>query len=267
MFIDIFIPIVNKEIQIPLEEKSIEFKKNDLVLIEREDKEQDYGKIVSISNQVKPVQEEKKWKIIRKCQQADLVQININLKTAKSYKESVIESIKSLELNIALVKVELSFNQKLVLVVFTSETRIDFRQLVRVLAGKFKKKIQMLQIGARDRAQLVEGCGMCGRKLCCQKHLKEIPSVIMDAAREQNIAFKGAENLSGVCEKLKCCLNFEVEEYKKLKKLFPKFGTEITIDKQKFVVAGLDILNKKVKLRSDHIYKVFDLDEFNKLKK
>nr|HPO05996.1 regulatory iron-sulfur-containing complex subunit RicT [Candidatus Gracilibacteria bacterium] len=182
---------------------------------------------------------------------------------AQVAKPKVLQAVKDLNLEMSVVEVKIDWLEKQILVVFVAETRIDFRQLVTILANIFKKKIRLYQIGNRDRAQFCAGYGVCGRELCCSGFFQEMPAVTMDAAREQNISFKGGENLSGVCGKLKCCLNYELDQYRKLKKLFPKYGSTVKIEDKEHKVIGIDVLNKKIKLRSGHSYQTMDLEEFN----
>jgi len=263
--IKLHVPILTKDIYIPFEDKYQEYNRGNRVIIKMDDNKEDYARLLNIEEKPRTsIQLYENWSIIRKTTEEDEAIINKHKEIVKTYKVKTLESIKQLELNMFFVDMRISFDSTFVLIIFTSESRVDFRKLVRVIASLFKKKIQMLQIGARDRSKLLGGHGICGQKLCCANHLTEIPSVTMDAAREQNISFKGSESLSGCCEKLKCCLNYEVTQYKKLKVLFPKFGSTVKIDDKEHVIIGMDILNKKIKLKASHSYITLGLDEFNK---
>ncbi len=267
MYSSIYVPILAKEISIPSEESHMGFKRNDNIIIEFEGEEENAIFIQSIEKPTCKKEVLESVKIIRKCTKEDEEVIVNNIKESKDCKPTVASAVKQLELELSISSIDISFNQKKLLIIFTADARVDFRALVRILAGTFKKKIHLLQIGARDKAQLIKGYGTCGRELCCTNQLKDIPSVTMDAPREQNIAFKGSESLSGCCGKLKCCLNYEAKQYKELKIGFPKFGSKINIEDKKYVIIGMDILNKTIKLKSDYTYITLSLEEFNAKKK
>jgi len=262
MFTYLYIPMLSKKVEIPFLEDHQNLVANDKVVLEMDEQEQEYAVFISSTKKL-CCNESLDWKIIRKCNQHDLQIIQRNETFIQEKKSDILKAIKDLELNMSFVRAQVSFDNKKILIVFTSDNRVDFRKLVRILAGTFKKKIQLLQIGVKDRARILGEYGVCGKKLCCKSFLTTMPSVVMDAAREQNIAFKGAESLSGMCDKLKCCLNFELEQYKKLKKLFPKHGENLTVDGKEFSVISTDILNKKIKLKHKNDYLTLTVAEFN----
>lgn len=262
-YTSIFVPLLAKEIEIPFQEEYLDYRSDDLLIIEIDDGKKDYGKFISSSKHAfHPKEVKKEWKILDICNEEERKTILENSEKAKELKPMVLEEVQNFKLPMSIATLELSLDSQTLLISYTAESRIDFRELVRKLASNLKKKIQMLHIGARDKAKLMGGFGICGRKTCCSQYLRVLPSVTMDAAREQNIAFKGAESLTGVCGKLKCCLNYESSQYKELKKKFPRFGSNVKLPDGEFVIIGMDILNGKVKMKSDHTYITMDLDEF-----
>jgi len=134
--------------------------------------------------------------------------------------------IHDLELEIKLVDVEYLFDGSKVIFYFTSEHRVDFRELVRRLAAQLKMRIEMRQIGVRDEAKMIGGVGCCGHALCCATFLKDFELVSIKMAKDQNLPLNPAK-ISGQCGRLMCCLSFEVETYQELKKNLPKVGKKI----------------------------------------
>jgi cell fate regulator YaaT (PSP1 superfamily) len=165
------------------------------------------------------------------------------------------EKIITFHLNMHPVDVEQSFDGAGLHFMFTAEERVDFRELVKDLAAVFKKKIYLQQIGPRDRSRLVSGFGVCGRELCCSTFLHETPAVSMDAVRTQNIFFKDRDKLTGLCGKLKCCLNYELDEYARLRRELPGIGSLVQIKSRKGSrsndrgkIIGLTILDQLVRV-------------------
>ncbi|MDQ1333747.1 MAG: Stage 0 sporulation protein [Thermodesulfobacteriota bacterium] len=125
-----------------------------------------------------------------------------------------------------LVSVERRFDGSKMVVYFTADGRVDFRQLVKDLVGKFRTRIEMRQIGVRHQAKMVGGLGTCGRPLCCTAFLNTFDPVTIKMAKKQNISLN-PNKISGMCGRLMCCLTFEHEYYEKIKKNFPKIGKRI----------------------------------------
>ena len=139
------------------------------------------------------------------------------------------------------------YNNK-VLFYFTADGRIDFRELVKDLASVFKTRIELRQVGVRDETKIVGGIGMCGRELCCHKHLSEFVPVSIKMAKEQNLSLNPTK-ISGVCGRLMCCLNHEQETYEYLNDRLPNVGDFVkTPDGKKAEVMSVNVLRQKVKL-------------------
>jgi cell fate regulator YaaT (PSP1 superfamily) len=143
------------------------------------------------------------------------------------------------------IRAEYNFNGHRLLFAFVSEQRIDFRELVRVMARSFKTRIEMKQIGARDDAKLIGGYGRCGRQLCCASWLTEFHPVSIKMAKQQDLPLSPSE-ISGPCGRLLCCLAYEDNQYAEIRKTLPRVGTPVTLPQGKGVIVGLNILTESV---------------------
>ena len=109
---------------------------------------------------------------------------------------------------------------------YTADDRVDFRNLLKILTPEFKSRVELRQIGPREAARAIGGLGSCGRELCCKSHLKNFDIVTMKMAKDQNLSLNTSK-ISGICGKLMCCISYEDELYKELKKEFPNINTYI----------------------------------------
>lgn len=128
--------------------------------------------------------------------------------------------------DIKVVRCEYNYNGGRLVVYFSSEERVDFRDLVRDLARVFRTRIEMRQIGVRDEAKMLDGVGKCGRQLCCTSWLREFTPVSIRMAKNQQLPLNPDE-ISGVCGRLLCCLSYEDAHYKEQNKKMPKLGAEV----------------------------------------
>lgn len=126
----------------------------------------------------------------------------------------------------SLVSVECLFDENKIMVYFTADGRVDFRELVKDLVGKFRTRIEMRQIGVRHQAKMVGGLGTCGRKLCCASFLGGFAPVSIKMAKEQNLSLNPSK-ISGMCGRLMCCLNYEFSSYELAKRSIPKVGKKV----------------------------------------
>lgn len=159
------------------------------------------------------------------------------------------EMIKKHELPIKLIDVSFSLEGKRVHFAFTSETRVDFRELVKDLAAHFNAAIRLTQIGSRDETKITGDCGACGLGLCCQNFLTEFSSITSEMAEAQQVVHRGSERISGMCGRLKCCLSFEYEGYKALAGELPPLGTSVNIEGIRGTVVGHHILKQTIEVR------------------
>ncbi len=150
------------------------------------------------------------------------------------------KSIERRNLPMKLVDVEWQFDHKKVTFYFTADNRVDFRELVRDLARRFHARVELRQIGARDEAARIGGIGSCGRELCCSTWLQEFKPVTTQAAKTQNLPLNPIR-LSGQCGRLKCCLNYELEQYMSTLRRFPRVDTVVNTSTGEGRIKKLDI--------------------------
>lgn len=171
------------------------------------------------------------------------------------------------QLEMKLVDAEYTFDRSKIIFSFTADGRIDFRELVKDLASIFKTRIELRQIGVRDEAKLLGGIGPCGRPLCCSTFLGDFAAVSIKMAKEQGLSLNPTK-ISGVCGRLMCCLNYENDEYERVRKLMPDFGQTVVTPDGPGRVIGLNVLSEvvKIKLQSRETPVEYDLDELNEAK-
>ncbi len=157
------------------------------------------------------------------------------------------EKVKEHGLAMKLIKAEHNFNGSRLVVYFTAEKRVDFRDLVRDLARTLKTRVELRQIGVRDEAKLLGGIGRCGRPLCCTTHLCEFSPVSIKMAKLQDISLNPAE-ISGVCGRLLCCLAYEHEVYRAVKGRLPKVGVAVDTPYGTGRVKSINVLKETVEV-------------------
>lgn len=171
--------------------------------------------------------------------------------------------IKKYSLNMKILSAKFTLNRNQLLISFYSEDRVDFRNLAKDLASIYKTRIELRQIGVRDKAKLVGGVGICGQKLCCSRFLKNFDSVSISMAKNQDLALNPSK-INGVCGRLMCCLKYEDSCYSSLKKTLPQVGKSVNIDGVCGKVVNVDILKRKykVELENENIVEEY-VDESN----
>ena len=177
-------------------------------------------------------------------------------------------NVKSLELNMKLVNVVYSLDKSKVLFTYVSEERVDFRELLKELSNVLKCRIELKQIGPRDRSKLVGGIGICGLPLCCKSFLNEFEGISINMAKNQFLALN-IQKISGQCGKLLCCLKYEDDEYSELKKSAPKYGWKFKFEDKDYKITGVNLLSKTVKIESSdkEVIKVISFKEFEEMDK
>jgi cell fate regulator YaaT (PSP1 superfamily) len=160
------------------------------------------------------------------------------------------QRIRDRALPMKLVRVEYPLGPGKVLFYFSSEERVDFRDLVKDLAQRVHARVEMRQIGARDEAKLVGGIGSCGRELCCSTWLPAFVPVSIKMAKDQGLVLNPSK-VSGQCGRLKCCLVYEQDTYKELRKGLPKTGKRVTTPAGEGKVVELDVLRRRVRVWFD----------------
>ena len=174
-----------------------------------------------------------------------------HLKNEKRKAECMVkarEKIEERKLDMKLKDVEFTFDGSKIIFYFSSESRVDFRELVKDLASVFKTRIELRQIGVRDEAKIRGGIGACGRPLCCATYMPEFIPVSIKMAKEQNLSLNPTK-ISGVCGRLMCCLKNEEEAYEDLNSRLPAVGDFVTTsDKLKGEVTSVNVLRQRVKV-------------------
>jgi len=258
----------SKEVEIySYNENEITLKENIAYIIETKH-ENDFGYFIKdVSNQ-EILEEFKKnpdkyFKIIRVATKQDLQKRKEKKIKSKECFEIALKKIEELGLPIKLVNTYYFFEGNKILFNFYSETRVDFRELVKSLASMFKTRIELHQIGIRDFAQHFDLYGICGRETCCSTIKTHRYSVSLKAAKEQNLNIK-ASKLSGICGRLMCCLNYEYDTYKETG--IPNIGDEILIDNISFFVKEIDRLKKTIHLFNENDeFKEISFEEYQKM--
>jgi len=153
--------------------------------------------------------------------------------------------IEKLNLPMNLVKVERFFNGGKIIFYFTAENRVDFRELVKNLVQEFRTRVEMRQIGVRHETKMLGGLGCCGRELCCSSFIQNFESVSIKMAKEQNLPLNPAK-ISGACNRLLCCLNYEYKTYKSIRKSMPKIGRKIFYNDRQYKVRQHNVLKESL---------------------
>jgi cell fate regulator YaaT (PSP1 superfamily) len=186
--------------------------------------------------------------IIRPATDDDTRRYETNKEKSKEAIKLCNEKIAAHKLKMKLIDAEYTFDNNKVLFYFTADGRIDFRELVKDLAAVFRTRIELRQIGVRDETKISGGIGICGRELCCNKHLSEFVPVSIKMAKEQNLSLNPTK-ISGVCGRLMCCLKHEQDTYEYLNSRLPNVGDTVTaFDGTKGEVASVNVLRQYVKL-------------------
>ena len=186
--------------------------------------------------------------VLRLANQRDKDQEAGNKRKEKEAFQICQEKIRKHGLEMKLIDVEYTFDNNKVLFYFTADGRIDFRELVKDLAGVFKTRIELRQIGVRDETKILGGIGICGRPLCCHSYLSDFIPVSIKMAKEQNLSLNPTK-ISGVCGRLMCCLKNEEDTYEELNKRLPNIGDQVTTeDGQRGEVQSVNVLRQLVKV-------------------
>ncbi len=223
-----------------------EFVKNDYVIVDTENGLQ-YGKIYE---QIKESKSDDLKEIVRKATKKDEEIFLDNLKDADQARKKCVELVKNLKLNMNVLSAKFSFDRTQLLFDFTADDRVDFRELAKKLASIYHTRIELHQIGARDKAKKIGGVGVCGQKLCCVRFLDKMEGISMNMAKVQNLALNPSK-INGCCGRLMCCLAYEEEAYEENNKNLPQIGQKIKTPKGEGQVISVNVLEKKYKVLID----------------
>ena len=208
-------------------------------------------------------------KVLRLASSKDLKHAEDLKKKEKEAFEYCNKKIKEYKLDMTLTDVEYKFDNSKILFSFTSDGRVDFRELVKDLAATYKTRIELRQIGVRDEVKRIGGNGVCGRELCCCSFLGDFETVSIKMAKEQNLSLNPTK-ISGNCGRLMCCLKYEQEVYEEKMKKLPKVGAIVKIEEGEGTVVGLEVLKEaiKVQIKKDDVvtYKTFKANDVKVIK-
>ena len=219
---------------------------NDTVIVETE-KGFQYGVIVSHIPDSNIDSQVNYKKVIRKTTKSDYKKHQSNLRDAKYALIKCNELIQKYALDMKIIDANYTFEREQLMFRFLADDRVDFRQLAKDLGSIFKTRIELRQVGIRDKAKEIGGIGPCGRKLCCNNFLTEFDSVSINMAKNQNLSLNPTK-INGVCGRLLCCLKYENDDYKEYKKDLPDLGSKIKNEHGEGRVIAVDVFKKNYKL-------------------
>ena len=201
-------------------------------------------------------------KVVRIATEEDVQRAEFNEKREKEAFRICQEKVAKHKLEMKLVSVEYTFDNSKIIFYFTANGRVDFRELVKDLASVFKMRIELRQIGVRDEAKMLGGLGSCGRPICCGAFLGDFQPVSIKMAKEQNLSLNPTK-ISGLCGRLMCCLKYEQDTYEATLKRIPKVGKDIVTPDGVGVIAEINAIKERVKVRIRTADDTFDVREYS----
>lgn len=189
-------------------------------------------------------------RIIRIATKDDRKKHELNLNEEKKAMKECEKLIKKYNLNMKVIDANFTFDKEQLMYHFLSDSRIDFRNLAKELAGIFKTRIELRQIGVRDKAKEIGGIGPCGRTLCCTDYLVNFDSVSINMAKNQNLSLN-PNKINGSCGRLLCCLTYENDVYEEYRKSLPNLGDKVKYNEKNGKVVELNILKKNYTILTD----------------
>ncbi len=181
--------------------------------------------------------------ILKVASKKEIEQYQNNKKESKEALETAKEYAKELNLPMHFLEADYTFDRNQLFLTYLADERIDFRQLAKMLAAKYKTRIELRQIGVRDKAKKVGGIGPCGLSLCCNQFLQDFASVSINMAKNQDLALNPTK-INGLCGRLLCCLNYEDEVYNELKMRMPNIGEIVNTKEGKGKVVSVHLFNQ-----------------------
>jgi len=204
-------------------------------------------------------------RVIRKMTKEDWTELRRIQKEEKDKFTQCQAIIRQMCLAMELVRIEHLFGGERIIVYYVAEDRVDFRDLVKTLASEFQTRIEMRQIGVRDETKLLADYGDCGREVCCNSHLTEMPPVSMKMAKLQKATLDPTK-ISGRCGRLKCCLRYENDVYTELHQILPLIGTQVQTIEGDACVFAHEILQQKVWIEfADQTRQLVSIDQIQQV--
>ena len=239
----------------------LSIKNGDAVVVETQ-RGLEYAKVITdpfdkpnVDMEIKP--------IIRKANEEDLIQYEKNIEDCKEAKERCQKEADNLNLGMNIISAEYTLDRNKITFIYLADDRVDFRELLKVLAAIFRCRIDLRQVGTRDKAKMVSGIGPCGRELCCAGYITDFDRISINMAKNQLLALN-VSKLSGQCGNLMCCLKYEDEAYKDLRKGLPKMNSHIEYEGEHYRLTSMNVIVKNCKLEN-HEHAIFiSLDDLLK---
>ncbi|MSA71794.1 regulatory iron-sulfur-containing complex subunit RicT [Holdemania massiliensis] len=187
--------------------------------------------------------------VLRKASRRDREMYAENKDLAKEALTRCQEAVARLKLDMNLISCEYTLDRSKIIFVYVADERVDFRELLKELAGIFKCRIELRQIGPRDKAKIIGGLGTCGMETCCSRFMDDFDVVSINMAKNQLLALN-IQKLSGQCGKLMCCLKFEDENYKQLRAGLPKMNAQVEYEGKLYRVTSMNVISGTAKLEN-----------------
>lgn len=187
--------------------------------------------------------------VVRKASEKDLKNRDANKEKAKESMKICQDAINRLGLDMNLIEAEYTLDCSKIIFVYVADERVDFRELLKELAGVFKCRIELRQIGPRNKSKIVGGLGSCGMETCCSRFLNDFDVISINMAKNQYLSLN-IQKLSGQCGKLMCCLKYEDAQYKKMKEGLPKLNSQIEYKGNRYRVTSINVLLKQAKIEN-----------------
>ena len=233
-------------------------KNNDAVVVETQ-RGLEYGIVVSdpfdkpnVDTEIKP--------IVRVATSQDHEQFLKNKEDALAAKDICQEESDKLNLDMNIISAEYTLDRTKITFTYLADDRVDFRELLKVLASIFHCRIDLRQVGTRDKAKMVSGIGVCGRELCCAKFIGDFDRISINMAKNQLLALN-IQKLSGQCGNLMCCLRYEDDAYKELRNNLPKLNSQVEYEGEKYRITSMNVIAKNCKLENPEHALYISLDE------
>ncbi|NLC55045.1 MAG: stage 0 sporulation protein [Erysipelothrix sp.] len=197
--------------------------------------------------------------VIRKANQKDLKNYEESLELSKVAMEAVQRFIEELGLKMNPISAEYTLDHRKVLIVYVADERVDFRELLRRLNAELRARIELRQIGERDKAKMISGIATCGMETCCSRFMRDFDMISINMAKNQNLALN-ISKLSGLCGKFMCCLKHEDEMYTEMKSEWPAANSKVMYKGNEYYVNSLNYIGQEAKLmnKEETIYVPFE---------
>lgn len=238
--------------------EGLDLKVNLTVVVDTEKGEQ-FAKVAEVNvENLKKLKLDNMKRVLRISTKNDYNRYMKNLKDAASALNYARNLVKEKKLDMRILDANFTLDRKQLTFNFIADTRVDFRDLVKDIASKYKTRIELHQMGVRDKSKEIGGIGQCGRELCCSKFLNCIDTISINMAKNQNIALNPSR-INGACGRLLCCLSYEDDVYMEHRNLLPKIGDIVSTKDGSGKVVNLDVLNKKYTVLIDGDRKEYEI--------